>query len=35
MDEARMAELTPRVKAAALEIGTALGFNPARLNQAG
>jgi DNA-binding IclR family transcriptional regulator len=35
MDEARMVELTPRVKAAALEIGTALGFNPARLNLAG
>lgn len=32
MDEARMAELTPRVAAAALEIGMALGFNPSRLN---
>jgi DNA-binding IclR family transcriptional regulator len=31
MDEARMAELTPTVVAAALEIGMALGFNPARL----
>ena len=31
MDEARMVELTPRVKAAAMEIGAALGFNPARL----
>ena len=27
-----MVELTPRLKAAALEIGAALGFNPARLN---
>jgi DNA-binding IclR family transcriptional regulator len=34
MDEARMAELAPRVVEAALEIGTALGFNPARLNPA-
>ncbi len=32
MDEARMTELTPRVVAAALEIGMALGFNPSRLN---
>jgi DNA-binding IclR family transcriptional regulator len=32
MDEARMAELTPQVVAAALEIGLALGFNPARLS---
>jgi DNA-binding IclR family transcriptional regulator len=32
MDEARMAELTPKVVAAALEIGMALGFNPSRLN---
>jgi DNA-binding IclR family transcriptional regulator len=30
MDEARMAELVPRVIEAALEIGLGLGFNPAR-----
>jgi hypothetical protein len=34
MDEARMAELTPRVVEAALEIGLALGFNPVRLGRA-
>ncbi|KQZ00040.1 hypothetical protein ASD21_22530 [Caulobacter sp. Root1455] len=32
MDEARMAELAPQVVEAALEIGMALGFNPARLS---
>lgn len=34
MDETRMAQLTPRVVEAALEIGQGLGFNPARAEAA-